>query len=48
MRATDEFVDGLAGQPVPKQKQQVGDKLFRIIKAFGIKGAVSDVTLVPE
>lgn len=41
VRATDDFVDGLAGQPVPRQKQQVGDKLFRVIKAFGIKGAVS-------
>ena len=39
--ATDAFVDGLKGQAVPKQKQQLGDKLFRVVKNFGIKGAVS-------
>lgn len=39
--ATDAFIDGLKGQAVPKQKQQLGDKLFRVVKNFGIKGAVS-------
>ncbi|THH08058.1 hypothetical protein EW145_g2962 [Phellinidium pouzarii] len=39
VKATDEFIDSLAAQTVPKQKQQVGDKLFRVVKNFGIKGA---------
>ncbi|KAL5523286.1 hypothetical protein ACEPAF_1553 [Sanghuangporus sanghuang] len=39
VKATDEFVDSLADLPVPKQKQQLGDKLFRVVKGFGIKGA---------
>ncbi|KAI5122093.1 hypothetical protein M0805_002215 [Coniferiporia weirii] len=39
VKATDEFIDSLAAHPVPKQKQQVGDKLFRVVKNFGIKGA---------
>ncbi|KAL5499262.1 hypothetical protein ACEPAH_1780 [Sanghuangporus vaninii] len=39
VKATDEFVDSLANLPVPKQKQQLGDKLFRVVKGFGIKGA---------
>ncbi|KZT25765.1 hypothetical protein NEOLEDRAFT_339077 [Neolentinus lepideus HHB14362 ss-1] len=39
VRATDEFVDGLRDKPIQQQKQAVGDKLWRVIKAFGIKGA---------
>ncbi|KAJ3482671.1 hypothetical protein NLI96_g6824 [Meripilus lineatus] len=39
VRATDEFVDDLMGKPVQMQKQQLGDKLWRVVKAFGIKGA---------
>ncbi|KAH7925447.1 hypothetical protein BV22DRAFT_1034015 [Leucogyrophana mollusca] len=39
VKATDEFVDGLQDKPVQAQKQQLGDKLWRSIKAFGIKGA---------
>ncbi|EJC98246.1 uncharacterized protein FOMMEDRAFT_171180 [Fomitiporia mediterranea MF3/22] len=39
IKATDEFVDSLREMPVPKQKQQLGDKLFRVVKGFGIKGA---------
>lgn len=27
VKATDEFIDSLAAQPIPKQKQQIGDKL---------------------
>ncbi|KAH9931023.1 hypothetical protein B0H21DRAFT_97621 [Amylocystis lapponica] len=39
VRATDEFIDGLLDKPVQHQKQQLGDKLWRVVKAFGIKGA---------
>ena len=41
VRTTDEFVDGLVSLPVQMQKQQLGDKLWRVVKAFGIKSAVS-------
>lgn len=41
VKATDELIDSLADLAVPKQKQQIGDKLFRVVKGFGIKGAVS-------
>ncbi|KAL0959659.1 hypothetical protein HGRIS_011360 [Hohenbuehelia grisea] len=37
--ATDEFVNGLMDLPDQKRKQQLGDKLFKIIKSFGVKGA---------
>lgn len=40
VKATDEFIDGLLDKPIQTQKQQLGDKLWRVIKAFGIKGAV--------
>ncbi|KAF8439043.1 hypothetical protein L210DRAFT_2241444 [Boletus edulis BED1] len=39
VKATDEFVDGLLDKPIQTQKQQLGDKLFRAIKSYGIKGA---------
>ncbi|KAI0738953.1 hypothetical protein C8Q80DRAFT_1112630 [Daedaleopsis nitida] len=39
VKATDEFIDGLLDKPVNQQKQQLGDKLWRVVKAFGIKGA---------
>ncbi|KAI9567562.1 hypothetical protein HD554DRAFT_2023797 [Boletus coccyginus] len=39
VKATDEFVDGLLDKPIQGQKQQLGDKLFRAIKSYGIKGA---------
>lgn len=39
VKATDEFVDSLSGFSVQLQKQKLGDKLFKVIKAFGIKGA---------
>jgi len=39
VKATDEFVDSLQDKPVQHQKQQLGDKLWRVVKAFGIKGA---------
>lgn len=37
--ATDEFIDGLMGKAPQMQKQQLGDKLFKVIKSFGIKSA---------
>ncbi|KAH9975322.1 hypothetical protein BGW80DRAFT_1436531 [Lactifluus volemus] len=37
--ATDEFIDSLSGKPIQTQKQLLGDKLFRVIKAFGLKQA---------
>lgn len=40
-KATDEFIDSLVDKQPQLQKQSVGDKLFRVIKAFGLKGAVS-------
>ncbi|KAM5533758.1 hypothetical protein V8D89_012533 [Ganoderma adspersum] len=39
VKATDEFIDGLQDKPINHQKQQLGDKLWRVVKAFGIKGA---------
>ncbi|KIJ61840.1 hypothetical protein HYDPIDRAFT_115313 [Hydnomerulius pinastri MD-312] len=39
VKATDEFIDGLIDKPIQAQKQQLGDKLWRAIKSFGIKGA---------
>ncbi|OJT14034.1 Polyadenylate-binding protein 3 [Trametes pubescens] len=39
VKATDEFIDSLRDKPVNQQKQQLGDKLWRVVKAFGIKGA---------
>ncbi|KAJ7031961.1 hypothetical protein C8F04DRAFT_670008 [Mycena alexandri] len=39
VQATDEFIDGLLDKPAQVQKQLLGDKLFKTIKSFGIKGA---------
>ncbi|EGO29612.1 hypothetical protein SERLADRAFT_433578 [Serpula lacrymans var. lacrymans S7.9] len=39
VKTTDEFVDSLLDKPIQVQKQQLGDKLWRTIKSFGIKGA---------
>ena len=41
LKATNEFIDSLLDKPIQMQKQSLGDKLWRVIKAFGIKGAVS-------
>ena len=38
-RSTDEFIDSIQVRTIAQQKQAVGDKLFKVIKAFGIKGA---------
>ena len=37
----DRFVDSLEGSSVQLRKQALGEKLFKEIKSFGIKGAVS-------
>ncbi|KIL62740.1 hypothetical protein M378DRAFT_80802 [Amanita muscaria Koide BX008] len=39
VQTTDEFIDGLLDKPPQVQKQQLGDKLFKVVKSFGIKGA---------
>ncbi|CAE6395900.1 unnamed protein product [Rhizoctonia solani] len=39
VKTTDEWIDGLQEKTLHQQKQTVGDKLFRVIKAFGIKQA---------
>ncbi|KAI0049238.1 hypothetical protein FA95DRAFT_1489682 [Auriscalpium vulgare] len=38
-KATDEFIDSLAHETTQIQKQKVGDKLFKIVKSFGLKSA---------
>ena len=38
-RSTDEFIDSIQRKSIAQQKQAVGDKLFKVIKTFGIKGA---------
>ncbi|RDB29896.1 Polyadenylate-binding protein, cytoplasmic and nuclear [Hypsizygus marmoreus] len=39
VQATDEFIDSLLDKPSQVQKQKLGDKLFKVIKSFGVKGA---------
>ncbi|KAJ7204787.1 hypothetical protein GGX14DRAFT_646305 [Mycena pura] len=39
VQATDEFIDGLLNKAPAVQKQQLGDKLFKTVKSFGIKSA---------
>ncbi|KAI0281824.1 hypothetical protein BGY98DRAFT_1088374 [Russula aff. rugulosa BPL654] len=39
IEATDQFIDSLLDKPVNTRKQLVGEKLFRTIKAFGLKQA---------
>jgi len=39
VQATDEFIDGLLDKPPQMQKQHLGDKLFKVVKSFGIKAA---------
>lgn len=41
VQATDEFIDSLLDQTVLVQKQKLGDKLYKVVKSFGLKGAVS-------
>jgi polyadenylate-binding protein len=40
VRTTDEFIDGLLDKPIQQQKQALGEKLFKVVKSLGIKGAV--------
>lgn len=39
VQATDGFIDSLSDKPINTQKQQVGEKLHRVIKSFGLKQA---------
>lgn len=39
VQATDEFFDSLLDQTVLVQKQKLGDKLYKVVKSFGIKAA---------
>lgn len=39
VQATDDFIDGLMSQTALVQKQKLGDKLYKVVKSFGIKGA---------
>ncbi|CAE6388828.1 unnamed protein product [Rhizoctonia solani] len=39
VKTTDDWIDGLQDKTPHQQKQTVGDKLFRVIKSFGIKQA---------
>ncbi|KAJ3905511.1 hypothetical protein F5879DRAFT_736435 [Lentinula edodes] len=49
VQATDEFVDGLMDKAPQMQKQLLGEKLFRVVKSFGIKGAPKiTVTLLDQ
>ncbi|GAA5901727.1 hypothetical protein JCM6882_006051 [Rhodosporidiobolus microsporus] len=36
---TDAFMDGLEGKPVSEVKQKLGERVFKAIKAGGVKGA---------
>lgn len=38
-RTTDEFMDSMRDKPIQMQKQLLGDKLFRVVKSLGVKGA---------
>ncbi|EST04945.1 Polyadenylate-binding protein/Hyperplastic disc protein [Kalmanozyma brasiliensis GHG001] len=39
VKSTDEFIDSLQGKAPHDQKQKLGDKLFKKIRSFGVKGA---------
>ncbi|KIJ38954.1 hypothetical protein M422DRAFT_175807 [Sphaerobolus stellatus SS14] len=39
VQQTNAFIDGLAGKAVQQQKQLLGEKLFRVVKSFGVKSA---------
>ncbi|KAF8962541.1 hypothetical protein BDZ97DRAFT_1920362 [Flammula alnicola] len=39
VQATDSFIDGLLDKPAQAQKQAVGEKLFKVVKSLGVKGA---------
>ncbi|OBZ67782.1 Polyadenylate-binding protein, cytoplasmic and nuclear [Grifola frondosa] len=48
VKETDKFIDGLKDKPIPQQKQQVGEKLHRAIKAVGIKAPKVTVALLDQ
>lgn len=39
VEATDKFIDSLSDKPIQTQKQLIGEKLFRVVKSFGLKQA---------
>ncbi|PPR01812.1 hypothetical protein CVT26_013171 [Gymnopilus dilepis] len=39
VQATDAFIDGLLEKPIQAQKQALGEKLFKVVKSLGVKGA---------
>ncbi|PPR06739.1 hypothetical protein CVT24_013048 [Panaeolus cyanescens] len=39
VQATDSFIDGILDKPLQAQKQALGEKLFKVVKSFGVKGA---------
>ncbi|KAI9457581.1 hypothetical protein BJY52DRAFT_1271646 [Lactarius psammicola] len=39
VEATDKFIDSLSDKPIQSQKQLLGEKLFRVVKSFGLKQA---------
>ncbi|KAG8888499.1 hypothetical protein FRB98_007539 [Tulasnella sp. 332] len=45
-KATDEFIDALKGQSEGQKKQVVGQKLFKVVKAFGIRNPKVTIHLV--
>ena len=45
-RTTDEFIDSIQGESIVEQKQAVGNKLFRVIRAFGVKDATKSTILL--
>ncbi|KAG9029416.1 hypothetical protein FS837_003564 [Tulasnella sp. UAMH 9824] len=46
IKATDEFIDSLNGQSEQQKKQVVGTKLFKAVKAFGIRNAKITIHLL--
>ncbi|KAG9019334.1 hypothetical protein FRB90_003740 [Tulasnella sp. 427] len=46
VKSTDEFIDGLNGQSEQQKKQVVGTKLFKAVKAFGIRNAKITIHLL--
>lgn len=42
VKATDEFIDSLAGQTVPRQKQALGDKLFVIRFCYVVTSSANE------
>jgi len=39
VQATDAFIDKIVNKPPAIQKQSLGEKLFKVVKSFGIRGA---------